>query len=50
MKVKIRRGEILNRLNSSDSPIPAGFLAALFGVSRQIIVKDISALREGDII
>lgn len=46
MKVKIRRDEILNRLNSSDSPIPAGFLAALFGVSRQIIVKDISALRK----
>ena len=46
MKVKIRRDGILSRLTASDSPVSAGVLASEFGVSRQIIVKDISALRE----
>ncbi|MBQ7120297.1 MAG: transcription repressor NadR [Oscillospiraceae bacterium] len=46
MKVQIRRDEILTRLNLADAPVSATALASIFGVSRQIIVKDISALRE----
>ncbi|MBQ4160185.1 MAG: transcription repressor NadR [Clostridia bacterium] len=46
MKVKNRRQNILNKLAAASAPISAGSLAEEFGVSRQIIVKDIAALRE----
>ncbi len=46
MKGEIRRNEILSRLASSSSPVSANVLASEFHVSRQIIVKDISKLRE----
>ncbi len=45
MKVANRQQSILNRLAAADKPIGAATLAQIFGVSRQIIVKDISALR-----
>ena len=45
MKVKNRRQSILNLLAAATSPVSATRLAESFGVSRQIIVKDISALR-----
>lgn len=45
MKGKIRRQEILNYLTDSSSPVTASILAKLYGVSRQIIVKDIAILR-----
>lgn len=45
MKPERRQG-ILNRLFEADGqPVAARILAAEFGVSRQIIVKDIAALR-----
>jgi len=51
MKCEDRRKEILMRLNGSDAPVSASSLSAEFGVSRQIIVKDIAHLRqEGAII
>ncbi|MBQ7975478.1 MAG: transcription repressor NadR [Clostridia bacterium] len=46
MKCEIRRKEIIELLSSSDRPVPAAALAEKFGVSRQIIVKDIAKLRE----
>ena len=46
MKGDIRRDGILKRLMQSESPVSAGVLASEFGVSRQIIVKDIAQLRE----
>ena len=46
MKGDIRRDGILIRLMQSDLPVSASSLASEFGVSRQIIVKDISKLRE----
>lgn len=46
MKVENRRQSILNILAAADKPVSASRLSAQFGVSRQIIVKDISALRE----
>lgn len=45
MKGEIRRQEILKRLSTSTSPISASTLSEEFGVSRQIIVKDIATLR-----
>ncbi len=45
MKVNNRRQSILNMLSTASSPVSASRLAESFGVSRQIIVKDIAALR-----
>lgn len=45
MKTKERRKEIVNLLLSSEETIPGGVLSEKFGVSRQIIVQDISVLR-----
>lgn len=45
MKTKERRKEIVNLLLSSEEAIPGGVLSEKFGVSRQIIVQDISVLR-----
>lgn len=45
MKVENRRQKILNKLATAQTPISASRLAEEFGVSRQIIVKDISELR-----
>ncbi len=46
MKCEIRRQEILNRLIQAENPLSANALSSEFGVSRQIIVKDIAKLRE----
>ncbi|MBQ8004208.1 MAG: transcription repressor NadR [Oscillospiraceae bacterium] len=46
MKGEVRRTGILDRLERTKNPVPASALAAEFGVSRQIIVKDIARLRE----
>ena len=46
MKGEERRKEILARLKGSLAPVSASVLSQEFGVSRQIIVKDISRLRE----
>lgn len=46
MKVANRQQSILNWLAAADTPVGASVLAVNFGVSRQIIVKDIAALRE----
>lgn len=45
MKVENRRQSILNLLAAAQKPVSAGYLATQFGVSRQIIVKDIAELR-----
>lgn len=45
MKAEERRKEILHLLLSQQSPISGGELAGRFGVSRQIIVQDISLLK-----
>ena len=45
MKLELRRQNIINILTESEKPVSAGYLSEKFGVSRQIIVKDISALR-----
>ncbi len=45
MKVSNRRKEIISLLSSSDKPISGSELASKFGVSRQIIVQDISFLK-----
>ena len=42
MKSDERRRSIINLLTASDRPISGGELAAHYGVSRQIIVKDIA--------
>lgn len=42
-----RRKSMATLLKMSDTPIPGQLLAEKFGVSRQIIVRDISALRDG---
>ena len=46
MKADERRKEIVNLLLSKKEAVSGGDLAAKFGVSRQIIVQDISALKE----
>lgn len=46
MKGEIRRKEILSRLASAEKPVSASNLSDEFGVSRQIIVKDIARLRD----
>lgn len=51
MKGEIRRQEILKHLSCATEPVCASSLSKEFGVSRQIIVKDIARLRlEGSVI
>ncbi|MBR6744497.1 MAG: transcription repressor NadR [Clostridia bacterium] len=45
MKSDERRRSIIDLLTASDRPISGGKLAELYGVSRQIIVKDIAILK-----
>ena len=45
MKATERRKAIVNCLMAEQNPISGGSLAAQFGVSRQIIVQDITVLR-----
>ena len=45
MSSKKRREEIINLLINSNGPIKGTELAALFNITRQIIVKDIAILR-----
>lgn len=46
VKVKERRRAIVNLLMSSHEPISGDLLAKQFHVSRQIVVQDITALKE----
>ncbi len=46
MKGEIRRQNILKQLSEETGPMSATALSQKFGVSRQIIVKDIARLRE----
>ena len=46
MKAEERRKGIVNLLLSEKKPVSGGTLSEKFGVSRQIIVKDISRLKE----
>lgn len=46
MKTEARRKEIARLLMSATAPISGGALSEQLGVSRQIIVRDISALKE----
>lgn len=45
MNGEMRRQEIIKRLTATDAPISASKLAAVCGVSRQIIVQDVALLR-----
>ena len=45
MKAANRRKEIINLLTSEQKPVSGGELSERFGVSRQIIVQDISLLK-----
>ena len=45
MKGEARRQGILKCLHDSKTPVSAGILSQQFGVSRQIIVKDVAQLR-----
>ena len=45
MKAQERRKSIINLLLSEDRPVPGGELSERCGVSRQIIVQDISVLK-----
>lgn len=45
MDAASRRKKIVQILHSADEPVSAGKLAAVFGISRQIIVGDIALLR-----
>lgn len=45
MKVAERRKAIVNLLLSAKEPIAGGELARMFGISRQIIVQDITVLK-----
>ncbi len=49
MAVEIRQKKMLTRLRKSEQPISGSRLAREFGVSRQIVVQDISALRSSGI-
>lgn len=49
MKCEVRRQEILNVLSESSKPVSASALSEKFGVSRQIIVKDIAQIRANGI-
>lgn len=46
MKADQRRKEIASYMMSAQNAVPGGKLSEKFGVSRQIIVQDISALKE----
>lgn len=46
MKSEERLNEIQKRITESGSPVSGSVLSAEFGVSRQIIVKDIAALKD----
>ncbi|MBS7297837.1 MAG: transcription repressor NadR [Eubacteriales bacterium] len=46
MKVEERRAGIIKTLTLAKKPVSASSLAEEYGVSRQIIVKDIATLRE----
>ena len=46
MKADQRRKEIARYMMSAQNAVPGGKLSEKFGVSRQIIVQDISALKE----
>ena len=43
-----RREKLLELLECSDKPLSGSALAALLGVSRQVIVQDIALLRAGN--
>ena len=45
MDINKRRSEILRVIKKSDKPVSAKVLAERFGVSRQVIVQDISVIR-----
>ena len=45
MNTAERRDEILKYLKQSDVPVAARKLAAMFGVSRQVIVQDLAVIR-----
>lgn len=45
MTAEERRNKILLKLNASDEPIAAKELAALYKVSRQVIVQDLAVIR-----
>ena len=45
MKVAERRKAIVNLLLSSDEPVSGATLAQTFGISRQVIVQDITVLK-----
>ena len=45
MQAETRRNKILKELQNTSEPVSASRLAALFGVSRQIIVGDVALLR-----
>ncbi|MBQ9746306.1 MAG: transcription repressor NadR, partial [Clostridia bacterium] len=45
MKVAERRKAIVNLLLSAEDPVSGGELAQKFGISRQIIVQDITVLK-----
>lgn len=45
MKPAVRREQMLQLLKHSREPLTGNFLAKKFGISRQVIVGDISALR-----
>lgn len=45
MKPAVRRKQILQLLKHSREPLTGNFLAKKFGISRQVIVGDISTLR-----
>ena len=45
MRAEARRREIIEILECSDKAVPGGILSTKVGVSRQIIVQDIVALK-----
>ena len=45
MNTAERRGEILKILHNADAPVAARELAGKFGVSRQVIVRDLAVIR-----
>ena len=45
MNTAERREKILEFLKKSDTPVAARKLAAMFGVSRQVIVQDLAVIR-----
>ena len=47
MNAAQRRESILKRLSGAEAPVSASALAALLGVSRQIVVGDVALLRAG---